>query len=163
RIASTTCSEWTTMIISKIPKRPVHVRPRSDPRWPSWSSQAGTRSSSSNTRKSSTGTENGCREMGNAKLTTYRKTNFEKIETAIGTAVKPVAELEVQFEAAAMWFRLDKRRPKRPAPSKQHEKLAQIAKSARRLLKKLGISDLDNATDGPGDQQTFTALVLSGE
>jgi hypothetical protein len=32
---------------------------------------------------------------------------------ALGSTVKPVADLEAQFEAAALWFRLDKRRPKR--------------------------------------------------
>jgi hypothetical protein len=101
--------------------------------------------------------------MRKVKSTTYTKTNFEQIATAIGTAVKPVEDLEAQFEAAAMWFRLDKRRPKRPAPSKQHEKLAQVAKSARRLLKSLGISDPENATDGFGDREIFKALVLSGE
>jgi hypothetical protein len=101
--------------------------------------------------------------MRKVKSTTYTKTNFEQIATAIGTAVKPVEDLEAQFEAAAMWFRLDKRRPKRPAPSKQHEKLAQVAKSARRLLKNLGISDPENAIDGPGDHEIFRALVLSNE
>src|ERR1700737_3854366 len=74
-------------------------------------------------------------EMRKFKSTTYTKTNFEQIETAIGTTLKPVADLEAQFEAAALWFRLDKGRPKLPAPSKQHEKLTQVAKNARRLLK----------------------------
>jgi hypothetical protein len=88
---------------------------------------------------------------------------FEKIAIAIGTTIKPVADLEAQFEAAAMWFRLDRRRPQRPATSKQHVKLSQVAKSARRLLKSLGISDPENATDGPGGHEIFRALVLSGE
>ena len=78
--------------------------------------------------------------MRKFKSTTYTKANFEQIATAIGTTLKPVADLKAQFEAAALWFRLDKRRPKRPAPSKQHEKLTQVAKSARRLLKSLGIA-----------------------
>jgi hypothetical protein len=101
----------------------------------------------------------------NAKLksTTYTTADFEQIATAIGTALKPVADLEAQFEAAALWFRLDKRRPKRPPPSKQHEKLTQVAKNARRLLKSLGIDDPDNAVDGPGDHEIFMALVLAGE
>ena len=42
-------------------------------------------------------------------------------------------------------------------------KLTQVAKSARRLLKSLGISDPENATDGFGDHEIFRALVLSGE
>jgi hypothetical protein len=96
-------------------------------------------------------------------LTTYTHTNFEQIATAIGIAVKPVANLEAQFEAAALWFRLDKRRPRRTAPSKQREKLSQVANSARRLLKSLGINDPDEAVDGPGDPEIFKALVLTGD
>jgi hypothetical protein len=96
-------------------------------------------------------------------LTTYTHTNFEQIATAIGVGVKPVANLEAQFEAAALWFRLDKRRPRRTAPSKQREKLNQVAKSARRLLKSLGINDPHEAADGPGDPEIFKALVLAGE
>ena len=61
--------------------------------------------------------------MQKFKSTTYTTANFEQIATAIGTTIKPVADFQAQFEAAALWFRLDKRRPKRPAPSKQHEKL----------------------------------------
>ena len=61
--------------------------------------------------------------MRKFRSTTYTKTNFEQIATAIGTTIKPVADFQAQFEAAALWFRLDNRRPKRPAPSKQHEKL----------------------------------------
>lgn len=45
---------------------------------------------------------------------------WEQIASAVGVAVKAVADLEAQFEAAALWFRLD---TKRPAPSKQREKL----------------------------------------
>ena len=101
--------------------------------------------------------------MQNSTLTTYTHTNFEQIATAIGIAVKPVANLQVQFEAAALWFRLDKRRPRRTAPSKQREKLTRVAKSARRLLKSLGINDPDEAVDGPGDAEIFKALVLTGE
>jgi hypothetical protein len=101
--------------------------------------------------------------MQKSNLTTYTNTNFEQIATALGTAVKPVANLEAQFEAAALWFRLDKRRPRRAAPSKRREKLTQVAKSARRLLKNLGINDPDEAADGPGDREILSALVLIGE
>jgi hypothetical protein len=101
--------------------------------------------------------------MRKFRSTTYTKANFEQIATAIGTTLKPVADLDAQFEAAALWFRLDKGRPKRPTPSKQHEKLTQVAKSASRLLKSLGIDDPHNAADGPGDHEIFRALVLAGE
>ena len=101
--------------------------------------------------------------MQKSTLTTYTHTNFEQIATVIGIAVKSVANLQAQFEAAALWFRLDKRRPGRKAPSKRREKLNQVAKSARRMLKSLGINDPDEAADGPGDAEIFKALVLAGE
>jgi hypothetical protein len=96
-------------------------------------------------------------------LTTYTNANLEQIAIAIGIAVEPAADFKAQFEAAALWFRLDKRRPKRPAPSKQREKLTQVAKNARRLLKSLGINDPNEAVDGPGDPEIFKGLVLTDE
>src|SRR5262245_49646022 len=86
-------------------------------------------------------------------MRTYTHSDFEQIATAIGIAVKHVANLATQFEAAALWFRLDKRRPRRTAPSKRREKLNQVAKSARR--QSLGINDPSEAADGPGDQEIF--------
>jgi hypothetical protein len=96
-------------------------------------------------------------------MSTYTHSDFELIATAIGAALEPVAKLKAQFEATAIWFRLDQMRPSRSAPSKQREKLTQVAKSARRLLKSLGINDPDEAPDGPGDPDVFKALVLTGE
>jgi hypothetical protein len=96
-------------------------------------------------------------------MSTYAHSDFELIAAAIGTALESVAKLESKFEAAAFWFRLDKRQPTRTPPSKGREKLTQIAKSARRLLKSLGINDPDEAPDGPGDPYIFKALVLTGE
>ena len=97
------------------------------------------------------------------KLSIYTSTSFEQIATAIGIAAKAVADLESQFEAAALWFRLDQRRPSRMAPSKLIEKLNGVGKSARRLLKSLGINAPEEAADGPGDAEIFQALVLIGE
>ena len=54
-----------------------------------------------NTPKARREQKNGRGEMRKVKSTTYTKTNFEQIATAIGTAVKPVEDLEAQFEAAA--------------------------------------------------------------
>jgi hypothetical protein len=96
-------------------------------------------------------------------MSAYTHSDFEQIAAAIGIAVKQVANLGSQFEAAALWFRLDKKRPRRRAPSKRREKLNQVAKSARRLLKSLGINDPDEAVDGPGDPEIFDALVLTSE
>jgi len=96
-------------------------------------------------------------------MSTYTHSDFEQIATAIGNPVKQVANLATQFEAAALWFRLDKRRPRRTSPSKLREKLIGIAKNGRRLLKSLGINGPDEASDGPGDREIFEALVFVGE
>jgi hypothetical protein len=96
-------------------------------------------------------------------MTTYEQSNLEQIATAIGMDVGQIAKHENLFEAAALWYRLDRRRPKRIAPSKSREKLDRVAKNARRLLKSLGVDDPDEAADGPGDAEILHALVLSGE
>jgi hypothetical protein len=96
-------------------------------------------------------------------MSAYTHSDLKQIAAAIGNSVKLDAHLKAQFEAAAIWFRLDKRRPRRTAPSKRREKLSQVAKNARRLLKSLGINDPNDAVDGPGDDEIFEALVLIGE
>jgi hypothetical protein len=96
-------------------------------------------------------------------MTTYEQENFDQIATALGIEVGQIAKHSSQFETAALWYRLDGRRPRRVAPSKVREKLDRVAKSARRLLKSLGVSDADEAADGPGDHDIFKALVLVGE
>jgi hypothetical protein len=96
-------------------------------------------------------------------MSIYTNANFEQIAGAIGIAVNAVADLESQFEAAALWFRLDKRRPRRTSPSKQIERLTRVGKRARRLLESLGIDAPDEAVDGPVDAEIFQALVLMGE
>jgi hypothetical protein len=96
-------------------------------------------------------------------MSAYTQSDFEQIATAIDIGVNQVANLATQFEAAARWFRLDKRRPRRPAPSKRGEKLNRVAKSARRFLKSMGINEPEGAADGPGDPEIFQALVLTGE
>jgi hypothetical protein len=58
---------------------------------------------------------------------------------------------------------MDKRRPKRPAPSSLRRKVDQVAKDARRLLKSLGVNSPNEAADGPGDPEILNALVLLGE
>jgi hypothetical protein len=62
-----------------------------------------------------------------------------------------------------LWYRLARKRPERIVPSKLREKLDQVAKSARRLLNSLAVSDLDEAADGPGNTEILAALVLVGE
>ena len=75
-------------------------------------------------------------------LPRYKRSNFDQIATAVGMDVGYVAKHESDFEAAALWYRLDRRRPRRTAPSKLREGLNAVAKNARRLLKSLGVSIL---------------------
>ena len=58
---------------------------------------------------------------------------------------------------------LDKRRPRRTAPSSLRRKVDQVGKDARRLLKGLGVNSPDEAADGPGHTEILDALVLLGE
>jgi hypothetical protein len=96
-------------------------------------------------------------------MTTYEQSDLERIGTAIGMDVAQIAKHQNVFEAAARWYRSDKRRPNRTAPSSLRRKLEQISKSARRLLKNLGVNHPDEAADGPGDREILNALVLLGE
>jgi hypothetical protein len=96
-------------------------------------------------------------------MATYEQSNFEQIATAITVEVTQIAKHENLFEAAALWYRVDRRRPSRIAPSKSREKLERVTKNARRLLESLGVNDSDEAPDGPGDTEILRALVLAGE
>ena len=96
-------------------------------------------------------------------MATYKQSTFAEIADAIGMDVAPIVKHENLFEAAALWYRLARRRPARIVPSKLREKLEQVAKSARRLLKSLGVNDTEEAADGPGDPEILNALVLMGE
>jgi hypothetical protein len=96
-------------------------------------------------------------------MSTYTKSNFRQIATALRLKVGQITKRENQFEAAARWYRLDRRRPTRIAPSKLREKLDRVAKSTRRLLKSLGVDGPDKAAEGPGDREIFKALILVGD
>jgi hypothetical protein len=93
----------------------------------------------------------------------YKQSNFAEIADAIGMEVAPIVKHENLFEAAARWYRLDEKRPGRTAPSSLRRKLNQVAKSAGRLLKSLGVKGAEEAADGPGDPEILNALVLMGE
>ena len=95
--------------------------------------------------------------------TKYTQANFEQIATAISINVEDVAKHQNLFEAAALWYRLDRRALSRIVPSKLRGKLDRVAKSARRLLKCLGVDNPNEAADGPGDREILAALVLVGE
>src|SRR6266403_524913 len=96
-------------------------------------------------------------------MAAYEQLNFEQIATAITVEVTQIAKHENLFEAAALWYRVDRRRPSRIAPSKSREKLERVTKNARRLLESLGVNDPDEAPDGPGNIEILAALVLVGE
>jgi hypothetical protein len=96
-------------------------------------------------------------------MATYSHTNFEEIAKAVGMEVGQIAKHRSVFEAAALWYRTGKRRPARTAPSNLLRRLAQVGKSARRLLGSLGVDSPDEAPDGPGDAEILDALVLADE
>jgi hypothetical protein len=90
---------------------------------------------------------------------TYSDADFERIAEAIGKRGRDLLEYESQFEAAAVWYRLDSNSPSRTAPSLLKKKLLQISRSAQRLLHNLGIDDPADAPDGPGDITIFDLLA----
>jgi hypothetical protein len=83
-------------------------------------------------------------------MATYSREDFDQIAAAIHVDVARVCQHEKQFEAAAMWYRLDCRVPKRQTPFVMHRRMTQIVNTARRLLRHLGIEDPSQAPDGPG-------------
>jgi hypothetical protein len=96
-------------------------------------------------------------------MATYDRSNFEQIGTAIGVNVGEIAKHENLFEEAARWYWLARRRPTRIPPYRMRNKLHEVAKSARRLLKSLGVNSPADAPDGPGSPEILAALVLLGE
>jgi hypothetical protein len=83
-------------------------------------------------------------------MATYSREDFDQIAAAIHADVTHVCQNEKQFEAAAMWYRLDCRVRKRQTPFVMHRRMTQIVNTARRLLRHLGIEDPSQAPDGPG-------------
>jgi hypothetical protein len=96
-------------------------------------------------------------------MATYERSNFEQIAAAIGVDVGQIAKHENLFEEAALWYRLARRRRTRIAPSKMRDKLNEVSKNARRLLRSLGVKSPADAADGPGSRELVAALVLLGE
>jgi hypothetical protein len=96
-------------------------------------------------------------------MATYEQANFDQIATAVGMKLGQIARHENMFEAAALWYRLNEKRPERTAPSSLCRKLDRISKSADRLLKSLAVDSPGEAIDGPADPEVLNALVLLGE
>ena len=92
-------------------------------------------------------------------MPTYSKKDFELIAAAVNKDVAHIIRYEKHFEAAAMWYWLDRQGSNiRRAPSVIKDRMDKIASAARRLLKWLDIDHRDNyryAADGPRD---FTLL-----
>jgi hypothetical protein len=91
-------------------------------------------------------------------MATYSDLDLENIAAAIAVDPQEVHPHAQQFEAAALWYRLDRRRPVRRSSFQKRKNAEQIAASARRLLKHLGIADPAAAEDGPGDIQILELL-----
>src|ERR1700730_16199734 len=51
-------------------------------------------------------------------MATYSREDFEEIASAIDKDIADVCQQEKHFEAAAMWYRLDRKAPKRQTPFK---------------------------------------------
>jgi hypothetical protein len=85
-------------------------------------------------------------------MATYSRRDLEQIAAAIHTDVTHVCRHEKQFEAAAMWYRLDRNalRNQRITPFVMRGRIRQIANAARKLLRHLGVEDPAQAPDGPG-------------
>src|SRR5262245_59976354 len=93
----------------------------------------------------------------------YETKDFELIALAIGKQTSDVTKYKALIEAAARWYGLDcglpKPRAPRTPPSKMQIKLSYVAKSARRLLKHLGIQATKDAYDGPGSLELIETLA----
>lgn len=95
---------------------------------------------------------------------TYGKEDFERIAGAIQVHRDMVIKYGAQFEAAA-WFYLHRKRAFEGGrtPSQLKERLAQIERNARRLLKSLGIEEIRDAPDGPADREILQVLTYAPE
>jgi hypothetical protein len=82
-------------------------------------------------------------------MAAYSREDFEQIASAIDKDVAEVCQQEKHFEAAAMWYRLDRKTPKRQTPFVMRRRMRQIANAARRLLRYLEVKDPAQAPDGP--------------
>jgi hypothetical protein len=91
----------------------------------------------------------------------YSKNDFERIAAAISKDFADVKRHEKAFEAAAMWYRLDRNavKDKTMAPSKMKQKMTQISDAARKLLKHLEVYDYRKALDGQGDRRLLAFLA----
>ena len=95
----------------------------------------------------------------------YSSEDFDRIAAAIGKQVADVSAHQKHFENAACAFRLERGLPspelaraRGTTPYKLRLKIQRISKSARRLLRDLGVRNTKDAYDGPGDLEILTVL-----
>jgi hypothetical protein len=59
-------------------------------------------------------------------MATYSREDFEEIASAIDKDIADVCQQEKHFEAAAMWYHLDRKAPKRQTPFVIQRRMTQI-------------------------------------
>ena len=96
-------------------------------------------------------------------MTTYTASDFDNMAAAVGCEPDKLIIHKTTFELAARWYSSDRRRPRRTPPAKMRDKMDQIAKSANRLLKHLGIERPEDAFDGSGDREILAVLAGSAD
>jgi hypothetical protein len=89
----------------------------------------------------------------------YSGKDFAPIAEAIKISLDKVTIHAAAFEEAALWIRLGERRPQRPPPSEVRRRLRKIATAARRLLEHLGVSDVQDAANGPDNEEVRNWLA----
>lgn len=89
----------------------------------------------------------------------YENEDVERIAKAIKKKPSDILPYLDKFKAAAMWYDLDLREPKRMSPSKLKDRLVGISKNANRLLKSLGVESAEDAADGPAERAILEAIT----
>lgn len=89
----------------------------------------------------------------------YENEDVERIAKAIKKEPDDILPYLDKFRAAAMWYDLDRREPKRMPPSKLKDRLVRISKNANRLLKSLGVESAEDAADGPAERAILEAIA----
>ncbi len=92
----------------------------------------------------------------------YDAEEFELIAESVGVSAAAVEAVSDALEAAATWYRSDRRTPRRRAPSELARKLDVIGNHADRLLKSLGVAETSAAEDGLADRAILEALADAG-
>ena len=89
----------------------------------------------------------------------YEEEDVKKIAKAIEVKPDEIKSCLREFEAAATWYGLDQREPKRLYPSELKRRLRRIVNNADRLLKSLGVDSAEDAADGPAEPAILDAIT----